>query len=264
VSRRWRGSLPALIALLCLGAVAVAARAEVTQRGNVRVNVSGNLTPRSLPRTGSAPIAVSIGGRIATTDGSVPPQLQQLQIEINRHGRFEYGGLPVCRVSQIQPASDARALSACRPALVGEGKFSGTVALPGSAEPFPMQGPLLLFNGRSHGRPVLLGHIYSAHPFTTSFVITFTIEQRSHGQYGTTLTADLAQALGPKRSLSNIEMTLSRRYRYRGASRSYISAGCPAAKGFPAATFPLARTRFSFVGGIGLTSVLTRSCRAKD
>jgi hypothetical protein len=262
VSRRARGSLPALIALLGLAAFALSARAEVAQHGNLRVSVSGELRPRSLPRTGSAPIAVSIGGRIATTDGSAPPQLQQLQIEINRHGRFEYGGLPVCRISQIQPASNARALSACRPALVGEGKFSGTVALPGSAEPFPMQGPLLLFNGRSHGRPVLLGHIYSAHPFTTSFVITFAIDQASHGQYGTTLTADLAKALGPKRSLTDIEMTLSRRYRYRGASRSYISAGCPAAKGFPGATFPLARTRFSFVGGIGLTSVLTRSCRA--
>lgn len=263
MSRACRGSLLALVALLCLAVVAVSAPAEVTQRGNLRVSVSGKLSPSALPRTGSAPIAVSIGGRIATTDGSDTPQLRRLQIEINRQGRFEYEGLPVCRVGQIQPASDARALSACRSALVGEGRFSGTLALPGSPEPFPMTGRMLLFNGKSHGRPVVLGHIYSAHPFTTSFVITFAIKQASHGRYGTILTADLAKALGPKRSLDSIEITLSRRYRYRGVSRSYVSAGCPAPKGFPGATFPLARTTFSFLGGVGMTSVLTSHCRAK-
>ena len=58
-------------------------------------------------------------------------------------------------------------------------------------------------------------------------------------------------------------MRLFRRYRYRGRSRSLISAGCPAPKGFPGALFTLARTSFSFAGGKKLTSTLTRQCRVR-
>ena len=237
--------------------------AQVEQLGNLRVSVDGKLLPRSLPRQGTAPVSVEVGGQISTTDETVPPQLRELKIEINRHGRFDFTGLPSCKLSQIQPASDSRALAACGSALVGEGRFAGTIALPGSAEPFPMAGRLLLFNGRRHGRPVLFGHIYSPKPFSSSFVLVFEMRTASHGTYGTTLTANLAKALGEKRNLDSIEMTLSRRYRYRGATHSYISAGCPAPKGFSRLPFPLARTTFSFAGGKTVRTVLTKSCRAE-
>ncbi|MGN6663096.1 MAG: hypothetical protein ACTHK6_02640 [Solirubrobacterales bacterium] len=259
---------PRLAGLLLLGALlagaALAHAAEVTRKGNLEVSVDGRLSPKRLPRHGTAPVSVSVSGAVSTTDGTAPPQLRTMQIEVNAHGRFDTAGLPVCRYTDIQPASDSRALSACRSALVGEGHFAGTIALPGSAEPFPMQGRLLLFNGRQHGKPVLFGHIYSPKPFASSFVMVFEMRTATHGTYGTTLTANLAKALGAKRNLESIEMTLSRRYRYRGARHSYISAGCPAPKGFPGIpTFPLARTSFSFAGGKKITSVLNKSCQAK-
>ena len=58
-------------------------------------------------------------------------------------------------------------------------------------------------------------------------------------------------------------MTLSRRYSYRGQRHSYLSAGCPAPKGFPGVSFPLARTSFAFAGGMKLTSTLTRDCKVR-
>lgn len=257
---------PRLTLLLLLGALlfgATFARAEISQKGNLRVSVNGRLSPKALPRHGTAPVSVSVAGVVSTTDGTSPPQLQTMQIEVNRHGRFDTSGLPVCRYNRIQPASDTRALAACRSALVGEGHFAGTIALPGSAEPYPMGGRLLLFNGRQHGRPVLFGHIYSAKPFSSSFVLVFQMRSAGHGTYGTTLTANLAKALGSKRNLDSIEMTLSRRYRYRGVSHSYVSASCPAPKGFAGVSFSLARTTFSFAGGKKLTTTLPRTCRAK-
>lgn len=258
---RQRLAVVLLLGTLLVGATL--ARAEIVQKGNLRVLVNGKLSPKALPRHGVAPVSVSVSGNVSTTDGSAPPQLRTMQIDVNRHGRFDTVGLPVCRYNDIQPASDARALAACRSALVGEGHFAGTIALPGSAEPFPMEGRLLLFNGRQHGRPVLFGHIYSPKPFASSFVLVFEMTTAAHGTYGTTLTANLAKALGAKRNLESIEMTLSRRYRYHGASQSYISTDCPAPKGFPGITFPLARTSFSFAGGKKLTEVLEESCRAK-
>lgn len=116
---------------------------------------------------------------------------------------------------------------------------------------------------KCHSRPELLGHIYSPHPFATSFVIAFQIKTERKGDYGTVLSANLGHALGSKKNLTGIEMTLSRRYSYKGQARSYVSAGCPAPKGFPSANYPLARTSFSFAGGTTLTTVLNRNCGAR-
>lgn len=251
----------ALVVVLCLTLASVAA-AAISQHGNLRVSVQGDLSPKTLPRTGTAPVAVKVSGKVSTTDGTEPPQLQKLTIEINRHGRIDGTGLPTCEVHAIRTASNGRALAVCGPALVGEGRFFGTISLPGAA-PYPFNGKLLVFNAVEHGDPVLLGHVYSPHPFSTSFVISFAISGEGHGTYGTVLTANLRQALGSKKNLTGIEMTLSRRYRYKGKSRSYVSAGCPAPKGFHSVPFPLARTSFAFAGGSRLFTVLNRTCGAR-
>ena len=79
-----------------LASTAAAVRAEIVQQGNLRVTTSGKLSPSRLPRHGAAPIAVTVGGRIATADGTLPPQLRSMRIELNRHGRLETAGLPDC------------------------------------------------------------------------------------------------------------------------------------------------------------------------
>lgn len=238
------------------------ARAEVVGKGTLRVSVTGKLSPSSLPRTGAAPIAVSLGGEVGTTDGSAPPRLKALRVEVNRNGHFDYAGLPTCAYDRIQPATSTRALTACRPALVGEGSFTATITL-GGQEPYPTKGRLLVFNGESHGRPVLFGQIYSPYPFATSFVIVFSVEKIAHGKYGTALTAPLPRALGSWGNLTGIEMTLSRRYTVKGVKHSYLSAACPAPKGFSGATFPLLRSAFTFSTGQTLESTLMRTCKAR-
>lgn len=251
--------LAPLTALAVLLGLAGLAQAEISQRGNLRVTVEGKLRPERLPRQGQAPISVSVGGQITTTDQSLPPQLKALRIEINRHGRLQYAGLPRCRLAQIQPGSSARALSQCRSALVGRGAFSANIILVGQ-EPYPTQGRLLVFNGRKAGKPVLYGHIYAQRPFATSFVIVFGLQKMRRGTYGTALYAPLPKAMDAWGRLTGLQMTLARRYRYRGQSRSFASAGCPAPEGFPGASFPLARTTFSFEGGKRLRSVLSEEC----
>jgi hypothetical protein len=250
------------VAVLLLAIAAVAGADGVSQKGNLRVSVGGRMTPTRLPRTGVAPIAVSVSGRIATLDHSPPPQLRKLTIEINRQGRLDYAGLPTCSVDRIQPATTAQALSACRPALVGQGSFFADVILKGQA-PYPSKGRLLVFNGREGGHQVLLGQIYSAQPFTNSFVIPFQIRPIAHGTYGTALVATLPGSIGSWGYVTGIEMTLSRRYSYRGRPHSYLSAGCPAPKGFNTVPFSLARTSFAFADGRMLTSTLTRTCAAR-
>ncbi len=232
------------------------------QKGNLRLSLEGQIAPQALPRVGRAPVAVTLGGHISTTDGSQPPQLKSIRIELNRGGHLESRGLPICPPGRIRIASSARALAACRAALVGSGHFEADIALAGQ-QPYPTEGRLLAFNGRLGGRPAIFAHIYSPRPFATSFVIVFTVSKGGHGRFGTVLSASLPRALGNWGYLTGIEMKLSRHYAYRGSRHSFISAGCPAPKGFPGAVFTLARATFSFTGGPSLGSSLTRSCRVR-
>jgi len=250
------------IALAAILALAVFANAETTQNGNLRVTVSGKMAPKKLPRTGVAPISVSVGGQIATTDETLPPTLKKIKIELNRHGRLDYKGLPTCNYGRIQPGSSSHALAGCRSSLVGEGTFSADITLAGQ-EPYPTQGKLLVFNSVKGGKPVLYGHIYSPHPFATSFVIVFKVSQLKKGAFGIALNAPLPKAMKSWGRLTGLEMTLNRRFNYKGTSHSYISSGCPAPKGFSATPFQLARTSFAFDGGKQLSAVLQGECKVR-
>lgn len=238
-----------------------ASASEIVQRRGVRVRFDGKLTPRALPRHGVAPVGIAVDAEIAATGTAAPPQLRQIAIAINRNGRFDTTGLPVCRLDDIQPSTTANALAACRGALVGEGHFSANVKLP-EQSPFPSAGKVLAFNGRLHGKPAILAHIYGTQPAPTSTVLPFLIND-SRGTYGTVLEASLPQATGDWGYVTGLKMNLRRHFSYRGRGRSYLSAGCPAPAGFSKAAFPLARTSFDFVGGLTLVSILNRSCQTR-
>jgi DNA-binding beta-propeller fold protein YncE len=239
-----------------------AASSVVAQKGTLRVAVDGKLAPKRLPRKGIAPISVSVGGEISTTDRSLPPQLQSMRIELNKGGKLDTAGLPPCPYDSIQPGSTQRALSACRDSLVGKGSFTANITLAGQ-EAYPTGGKLLLFHSVERGKPVLYGHIYSAKPFATSFVIVFAVSRVQKGVYGTALNAPLPKAMDAWGRLTGLQMTLSRRYSYNGKAHSFISAGCPAPKGFTSAVFPLAQTEFSFADGTKLRSKLMSQCKVR-
>jgi DNA-binding beta-propeller fold protein YncE len=238
-----------------------ASASVVVQRRGVRVSFDGKLTPHALPRHGTAPVGILVDAQIGATGGDAPPQLRKISIAINRNGHFTSQGLPVCRIDQIQPSTTNGALAACGRSLVGEGHFSANVKLP-EQSPFPSEGKILAFNGRVNGKPAILAHIYGTQPAPTSTVLPFLL-RGAHGTYGTTLEASLPQATGNWGYVTGLRMNLRRRFSYRGESHSYLSAGCPAPAGFPAAAFPLARTSFAFAGGLTLVSVLNRTCRAQ-
>lgn len=252
----------AALASALLLAGAGLARAVVVQAGGVRISVLSQVMPYRLPRTEPAPIAVFVAGHLSTADGGIPPQLQRMRIEVNRHGLLQSRGLPVCGVHQVQPATTERALANCGAALIGSGQFWAHIILPGQA-PYPTKGRLLIFNGRRHGRPVLLAQIYTSHPFNSSFVIAFGIRRISRGAYGTELDASFPEALGSWGYLDRIKLTLQRKYGYRGRRLSYFNAACPAPAGANRAPFPLARVTFFFAERPELTATVNKTCGVK-
>ncbi len=234
-----------------------ASASEVRQGGGVRVSFHGSLAPDFLPRHGSRPVVASVGAKIVPLEKRRPPQLQRIEIAINRNGRFAPGSVPACRIDQIQPATTSAALAACRRSLVGEGRFSARVLLPEQA-PFPSSGKVYAFNGRWHGRAAILAHVYGTEPLPVSYTIPFELLSQ-RGTYGTLLRASLPGVTGNSGYVTGLSLAFGRGPKASG----YITAGCPAPPGFGSAVFPFAKVSFSFAGDRNVGSTLIRTCRAK-
>jgi hypothetical protein len=249
----------ALGTAVALLAAASLAHATVIQEGNLRITILSQIQPYKLPRKGTAPIAVFVSGHLSAPHGGIPSQLQQMSVEVNRHGLLQSKGLPACGVAEIQPASTQQALQRCGNAEIGSGQFWAHIVLPDQGA-YPTHGRLLIFNGTRHGKPVLLTHIFTANPFFSSFVIVFSIRHISHGASGTRLTASLPQALGSWGYVDRIKLTLRRKYSYKGRQLSYFNSGCPAPKEVPRTVFPLAFADFDFAEGASLSAKVEKAC----
>jgi len=260
---RRKASLRLALALFCLVAsllfFAFPASAELSQKGDLFVHFGGGISPKALPRSTRAPIAVRIEGQIRTLQGQSPPALRKIQIALNRGGVIESKGLPLCRRSEIELASGAQALSACGDALIGAGGIVARTDIAGQKDSL-IRGEVLLFNARANGSPVILAHIFQKRPAPITRVVVFGVKHTA-GAFGTQITGALPPSLNSNGYLTSIFLTLQRRYTYRGRHLSYISAGCGAPAGFSAAVFPFAKVSMAFSDGRSLASTLTRTCR---
>lgn len=258
--RRRAWILAASAVVLTLVTAVQLGSAAVVQVGNLRITLLSQVIPYKLPRQGTAPIAVLVSGHVDAVKGGVPDQLRDLTVKVNRHAILQSRGLPVCPFARIQPASTASALRKCGPAVIGSGQFWAQIVLPEQGT-YPTQGRVLIFNGRLKGHPALLAHIYTSHPFTSSFVIPFTMRQLGgRGVYGTELVASLPRALGEWGYVDRIKLTLRRQYRFRGQRLSYFSAGCPALPSANRASYRLAFATFGFSHGRRIGVEVTKSC----
>ena len=255
-----RSTLAALFCCALLGLASIAG-AETVRSGKLQVNFEGQLSPSSLPRSAQAPVRVAVSAKVSSTGAKAPPPMRQMTIAINKYGHLDTTGLPVCRLEQIQPATTDDALAGCRRSLVGEGRFLANVLLKGQA-PFPSNGKVYAFNGELDGKPAILAHVYGTQPAPASFTLAFLIS-RAKGTFGTTLTANLPPVNDGSGYITGISLNLGKSFNDHGRHRSYITASCPAPKGFPGAVFPFARASVGFQGGKTLSSTLTRSCKAK-
>jgi hypothetical protein len=260
--RRGKKKLAALAVLaIMLVFGASLAHAELVERGNLFVKFAGGIDPTLLPRHDPAPIAVRIDGTVRTLTGERPPALRFISIAINRGGRIETEGLPLCRRSQIEASTSANAIKACGDALVGRGRYRAGVSFP-EQEAFPLQGRILAFNARVDGQRAILAHIYGNKPYPNSRIFVFHIRE-SHGTYGNVLTAALPKAINRNGYLKRIVLNLRRDYVYKGKKHSYLAAACGAPSGSKIGIFPFVRVGMTFADGRKLASTLIRTCQVR-
>lgn len=259
--RRARASAAviAAIAAVALGCAAIAL-GEQSQKGNLVVFLDGGLSPLALPRDRPAPVAVHLEGGLRTADRGPLPRVARMELGLPSQGVLSTRGLPSCRQRLLQDAKPQEAMVACRPALVGHGRLQAQISLP-NQDPITVDARVLAFNARvAGGRGVLL-HAFSVDP-PTAAVLPLQL-RRQRGRLGLALVGDLSAALGPWPRLRRFDLTLFRRYSYRGRPRSYLSASCPIPEGNTAAFFSFARVAFTLADGREIGTTATRGCRAR-
>jgi hypothetical protein len=242
--------------------VAAAAQGELSQKGNLRVSFNSQFLPRVLPRDRAAPISVSIEGKVGTVDGAAPPPLREISVAVNRAGLVFVRGLPRCIAADLQQTSTEAALALCRGALVGQGSFAAHVEFPGALQ-IPAHGRVLAFNSGSLRHPEMLLHLYGSSPVQATFILPFKISHRSQGKFGNVFSTRIPKIAANLGYVTDLNLTLGRRYRYAGKRRSFLSASCAAPAGFTGAPFELARATFTFADDHQLTTGVARDCKVR-
>ena len=115
-----RIGLATVAAVLLLGAAVAGAAGttETFQVGNLDVSVEGGIAPTKLPKNELAPITLTVGGSIQTSDGTHPAALKSLKLEFDKNGELNTAGLATCSVGKLVSTLTAQAKQLCGKALI--------------------------------------------------------------------------------------------------------------------------------------------------
>jgi len=230
-----RGTIRALalavaaVLLLVLATSALGGRAVTKirlQAGNILVIGEGGFAPTALPRNVDAPIEIFGQGRLDTVDGELPPVLETLEFEFDKHGSVDTTGLAKCTAGKLQATTVPQARKLCPGAIVGTGRGSAIVKFPEQA-PIPISSPITLFNGpRKGGDPTFYAHAYTTVPAPTTFVVPVRIETIHNGRYGYRVHARIPKIAGGAGIPISGSIRVGRKWTFKGRKHSYVNARC--------------------------------------
>jgi hypothetical protein len=238
----------------------------------------GGFVPIKLPRTEPAPITLSIGFESPQVEGSTP-DLGSIDLELSRHITFETAGLLSCSSDQLYATDTPQ--ESCPKSLVGHGSVTSEIRNPrGTTD--TVTGHLLAFYALEGHRRLILARVETGEPLPLVYVIPFTIG-KAEGRFGTDLSVSTQamarlqgicarnpycfysphKLVGAYGQISSFEMSLHRTYRGERGPATFVSAVCPAPRGFRQVNLRLADVRLNYVSGPPpLSDALVRSCIA--
>jgi hypothetical protein len=222
-------ALGTAVAVVVAGLAAAAGNHKpvIIQDGILRVTVDGGFTPPALPKAKLSPIGLSVSGKIETTDGSHPPALREFIVETDKNGAINAKGLPKCTIGKLVARETSAALKACKPALVGEGKTDVEVEF-AESPPLLIHSKLLAFNGGVKGGvTTILIHAFLKNPVSAAVVTTVKVSKIHKGRFGTKSVASIPVIAGGAGSPVSFELSVNRKFTYKGKQQSYLLAKCP-------------------------------------
>lgn len=252
-----------MAALLVAGSLGLAAVASglTVRAGELILTADGGFTPKALPRSKDAPITIHGSGKLSTLSGELPPIMETLTIEFDRHGHLETDGLEVCTSGQLQSTTPPQARRNCPGAIVGKGRGSAIVQFPESA-PIPISSPITIFNGpKQGGNDTVFAHAYTTVPISTTFVIPVVIEKINHGVFGYRTEAKIPKIAGGAGHPISGSVKIGRHWTFKGQEHSYVNARCENGR-------LVARVKANFKdeggGATHLSGSFLRVCKVRD
>jgi hypothetical protein len=248
------------LALFGLPAVALAfyatAAFSLELRAGDLITADGGFAPKALPKHEDVPITLHGGGRISTVSGELPPILETISIEFDRHGSLQTTGLEVCTKAKLEARTVAQARHACPEAIVGRGFGRAIVAFPES-KPIDVDSPITLFNGPTvHDDHTVLAHAYVTYPAPVALIVPVVIERIHKGVYGYRTRARIPKLAGGAGIPISGHLAVGKKWTYRGVHHSYVNARCETGH-------LQARGEFTFKDGTYLSGVFIRACKVR-
>jgi len=255
ISKHPRSLLVGLLAALLLLGTGTAA-ALILHAGDLIVEADGGFSPKALPKHEDAPISLWGSGKASTESGELPPIVDTLTVEFDRHGHVDTTGLEVCTASKLQSTTVPAARKACPNAIVGKGSGSAIVQFPEQA-PIPISSPITIFNGpKKHGEPTVLAHAYVTVPVPTTFIVPVVIEKIHKGVYGYRTEAKIPKIAGGYGHPISGSLKIKRDWTVGKTSHSYVNARCETGH-------LQARARVTFKDGTFLSGTFLRPCTVR-
>jgi hypothetical protein len=249
-----RLSLSILLGLLVFAVSSASARQ--LRAGELIIDAEGGFAPKALPRHEDAPITIHGGGKISTVSGALPPILETLSIEFDRHGSLQTAGLEVCTKAKLAATTVTQARHNCPNAIVGEGSGHAIVQFPES-QPIPANSPITLFNGpRQGGDATVIAHAFTTVPVATTFIVPIVIERIHKGVYGYRTKARIPKIANGYGVPISGHLKIGRKWTYKGVQHSYINARCETGR-------LQARGEFTFSDGTYLSGTFIRPCKVR-
>jgi hypothetical protein len=244
-----------VVVLALLGAAT--ASGLVLRAGDIIVTAEGGFAPTALPKHKDAPITIFGSGEAKTVSGELPPIVETLTIEFDRHGHVETNGLEVCTAAKLQATTVAAARKICPNAIVGEGAGSAIVQFP-EQKPIPISSPITLFNGpKKHGDDTFLAQAYTTVPVPTTFIVPVVIEKIHNGVYGYRTIAKIPKIAGGAGHPISGHLKVGKKWTYKGQKHSYVNARCETGH-------LQARVQVTFKDGTFLNGTFLRPCTVRE
>lgn len=220
-------ALGTALAVACAG-IATAYKPTIVKTPTMELILNGGFTPTKLPKNKLSPIKLEVSGTINKTVGNHhPPALKEVIVETDKNGAINAKGLPVCTAGKLVATETAAAMKACKPALVGEGITNVEVEF-AEQKPFIAKSKLLAFNGGTKGGVTTIYiHAFLKNPVSAAVVTTVKVSKIHNGRFGTKSVASIPTIAGGAGSVKEFNLSIFRKFTYKGKQQSYLLAKCP-------------------------------------
>jgi hypothetical protein len=248
--------LAAISTAVLATSVAIAGPTVAGPDGNTQA-IEVRMSPKLLSPTAPTPVSLKVTTKTTSTTAAngVPVPAVRAVVDFPKGTSIFTKGIPTCDANKLQNISTEAALSACAAAKIGGG--AATVLLPVGEKVFTEPTTVTAFNSVPQGgKPVVLLHVYGAAPVQTTQVLVGVVSRYDKEGYGPRLDVNIPLIAAGSGALTDFQVTINEKYRYRGKMRSFASAICK-----PKTL--KSRGAFTYRDGQTLTALSTQKCKLR-